>query len=177
MTISQETIDLMKVHYTNGCSVSQIFIHLGKKVTKITIRNWIKRFKNHQFFPIKNSGRPRTIRTYTNIIKVKNLLKLKHSARLISKKLKLNRESVRRIIKQDLKLKPYRFIRCSKLTEAQKIKRKKFAIWWKKSYKKKFNRQPILFSDEKIFSIDGGMNKKNRVIYSDSRDTATKKGF
>ena len=39
-----------------------------------------------------------------------------------------------------------------------------------------FHRRPIFFSDEKIFTIEGGKSRKNTVVYSDCRENANKKG-
>lgn len=56
------------------------------------------------------------------------------------------------------------------------IGRKKFAIWWRKNHKKLFGKYPIMFSDEKIFSINGGINSQNCRVYSYSREQANEKG-
>lgn len=39
-----------------------------------------------------------------------------------------------------------------------------------------FKNLPILFSGEKIFTVDGGLNKQNQRIYAISREEADKKG-
>ena len=68
--------------------------------------------------------------------------------------------SVRRILKVDLGLKPYKTIIEPSLSDDQKIKRKKFANWVRNNFRKE-ETMTILFSDEKIFDIDGIYNSQN----------------
>ena len=100
---------------------------------------------------------------------------MKNTARLISRITKINRETIRRIIKKDLQLNPYRYVNTTVLTEKEKQKRKLFAQFWRKLHKKKFFRMPVYFSDENFFTMEEGHNRKNRVVYSDSNENAIKK--
>jgi len=43
-------------------------------------------------------------------------------------------------------------------------------------HKKLFGNLPIMFSDEKIFVVDGGLNKQNDKVYAISRDEANLRG-
>ena len=61
------------------------------------------------------------------------------------------------------------------ITTAQHTARLNFARWWRKEAKF-FKSKPIMFSDEKIFTVDGGLNRQNNRIYSCSREEADKNG-
>ena len=62
--------------------------------------------------------------------------------------------SVRRIMKNDLGLRPYKKVIEPLLSNDQKIKRKKFANGVRTNFRKE-DTMRILFSDEKLFDIDG----------------------
>jgi hypothetical protein len=60
-------------------------------------------------------------------------------------------------------------------TEEHKEKRKKFANWMRTNFRKQEIRN-ILFSDEKLFDIDGVYNTQNDRIWAVNRDEANQKG-
>lgn len=74
---------------------------------------------------------------------------------------------------------------CPAMTLNQVIKRNKFCIWWRKTghnyYIVKIGKNrfhlPFMFSDEKLFVVDGGINKQNQRIYAFSREEADEIGF
>ena len=110
-------------------------------------------------------GRLRTIRTKNMIQKVKTRLKRKKrvSSRKLAQEFDISRTSVRRILRTDLGLRPYKKRIVPLMTVAQKLKRKKFANWVRTNFKKE-NTLKILFSDEKLFDIDGMYNAQNDRI-------------
>ena len=55
-------------------------------------------------------------------------------------------------------------------------KRLRFAQYWRKSVYGEFKNLKIMFSDEKIFTVDCGLNKQNQRVYAISREDADKKG-
>lgn len=55
-------------------------------------------------------------------------------------------------------------------------KRFTFGQFWRKNKKMKFKNLPFMFSDEKIFTVDGGLNKQNQRVYAHTREEADKKG-
>ena len=63
-------------------------------------------------------------------------------------------------MKNDLELRPYKKVIEPLLSNDQKIKRKKFANWVRKNFRKE-DIMRILFSDEKFFDIDGVYNYQN----------------
>ena len=110
----------------------------------------------------KSSGRLRTVRTKEAIQKVKNRLKRKESvsARKLALELEMSERSMRRILRDDLGLKPYKKIVQPQLTDVQKAKRVQFANWIRRHFRKEATMR-ILFSDEKMFDIDGIYNAQN----------------
>ena len=61
------------------------------------------------------------------------------------------------------------------MTDAEKLKRKKFANWVETNFKKEGTLK-ILFSDEKIFDIDGVCNAHNNRMWAVDRNEADEKG-
>jgi hypothetical protein len=107
-------------------------------------------------------GCSRIIRTPSVIQKVKNRMKgiKRMSVRKLSSELDIFQTSIRRILKNDLGYHPYKKIIESLLTDAQKIERKKFANWVRTNFRKE-QTMKILFSEEKLFDIDGVYNSQN----------------
>lgn len=122
-------------------------------------------------------GRSRTVRTKGNIQKVKNRLRRKNgvSARKLSIELDISDRSVRRILKDNLGLRPYKKIIEPALSDDQKIKRKQFVNWVRTHFRKEETLK-ILFSDEKFFDIDGVYKSQNDRVWGVDRADADKKG-
>ena len=60
------------------------------------------------------------------------------------------------------------------MTDTEKLKRKEFANWVRTNFKKEGTLK-VLFSDEKIFDIDGVCNAQNNHMWAVDRDEADKK--
>lgn len=122
-------------------------------------------------------GRPRTARTTGNIQKVKTRLKRKKrvSSRKLAKEIGISRRTVQRILRSDLGCRPYKKIVEPMLTEEHKVKRKRFFNWIRNNFAKEDTRK-ILFSDEKMFDIDGVYNSQNDRIWAVDRKEADKNG-
>ena len=121
-------------------------------------------------------GGPRFAKTKGNIQKIKHRLRRKKrvSARKLSMELDISEKSVRRIMKKDLGLRPYKKVIEPLLSNDQKIKRKKFANWLQTNFRKE-DTMRILFSDEKFFDIDGVYNSQNDRVWAVDRADADKK--
>ena len=96
------------------------------------------------------------------------------SVRKLAGELDISNGSVVRIFKQDL---GYRS--CKKrveptLTDFDKSKRMKFANWLRHNFQKKYTLR-ILFSDEKMFDLDGMYNAQNDRIWPGNREEADKR--
>ena len=121
-------------------------------------------------------GRPRTARTEAAIKKTKQKLnKSKVSTRKLALELDVSRTSAHRILRDDLGCRPYKYIIEPALTDEHKEKRKKFANWIRTNFRKQETLK-ILFSDEKMFDIDGVYNTQNDRIWAVIREEANEKG-
>ena len=95
------------------------------------------------------------------------------SYRKIARDLRISRSQT--ILKDDLKLKSYRIKVQPKISEDQKAKRLKFPNWIRTNFRKEDTLR-FLFSDEKVFDIDGVYNSQNERIWAPSRIEADAKG-
>ena len=123
----------------------------------------------------KPSGCHRTVRTKAAIQKIKR--KSKGGKRISCRKLALEMDmsfsSAYRILRKDLKMKPYKITVEPLLKNERKAQWKKFANWTrKKSWKEDTMR--ILFSDEKMFDFDGIRNNQNNRIWTVNREVEKK---
>lgn len=118
--------------YQKGEYPKKIYHDLNGGVGLRTIERWCQMIRRSGAINLsKPSGRPRLVRTKGNIRKVKNRLRRKRkvSAQRISMELDIPETSVRRILKNDLGLHPYKKIIEPLLSDDHKFKRKKFANW------------------------------------------------
>jgi hypothetical protein len=110
----------------------------------------------------KSTGQLRTVRTQGAIEKVKDPMKRKEpvSTRKLARELKILERSVCRILRDNLLLKPYKKTVKPFLTDTERAKRVKLANWIRKNYRKE-DTMRILFSNEKMYDIDGIYNSQN----------------
>lgn len=112
-------------------------------------------------------GRKRSVNTNDNrkIIKKRIKRNPKRSMRKIARELGINRESVRLIAKKELGLKPYKLQKVQLLTDdnkrvrlerCRKLKRRAAGQQWER----------ILFTDEKLFTVEEVHNHQNDRIWS-----------
>lgn len=119
----------------------------------------------------KGGGRPRTARTEDNIAEVDEVIVSQEdqpgthlSQRKISQNLGISLGSVHNIVRTDLKLKAFKRISSSRKTPNVKQKRKTRS----RKLLDKFSHNDvkrIVFTDEKDFSLEVPINKKNNVVY------------
>ena len=83
--------------------------------------------------------------------------------------------SAYRIARKDLKMKPYKKIVEPLLKDEHKTQRKKFANWVRKKFQKE-DTVRILFSDEKMFDLDGICNSQNDRIWAANSEEANRRG-
>ena len=72
-------------------------------------------------------------------------------------------------------MKPYKKPVELLLKDEHKAQRKKFANWARKKFRKK-DTMRILFSDEKMFDLDGIYNSENDRIWTVNREEANQRG-
>jgi transposase len=162
----------------NGDGPKKIFEDLNGAASLPTIKRWCKMLLETGAIQLIHSpGRPRTARSKKNINKIKARLKGKKpvTLRQLAQELDISHESVRQALKSDLRLKAYKKTTEPLLTNLQKIKRKKFCYWVHNNFKKEDTLR-ILFSDEKLFDLDGVYSSQNDRVWAASRTEADEKG-
>ena len=162
----------------NGQFPTQISRNLNGMVSTSTIERWSRMYRETGAIELSHPPGPsRTVRTTTAANKVKRWLnaKKKKSVRILARKLHVGRESVRKIIKLDLLCKPYKVCKQPKLTEGHKIRRVQFSNWIRNNFKKS-DTSRIVFSDEKLFSVDGVWNRQNERVWAVNREAANQVG-
>jgi hypothetical protein len=131
------------------------------------ITNIAKRFNiNSQLFKTIPTCRTKRVKTTTLIKGVKNLIieDKTLSIRKIAKFIPASHETVRSVLRKDLKMKPYKNIKTFKLLKLDKEKRLKFANW---VINKRINLQKwLICSDEAYFYLYGGHNVQNNRTWS-----------
>uniref|UniRef100_A0A914KM83 Transposase n=1 Tax=Meloidogyne incognita TaxID=6306 RepID=A0A914KM83_MELIC len=134
-------------------------------VPKSTVQDTIKKFCNHGTTKnLQKSGRPRSISTSKNIkmIKMRVHRNSRLSMRKVARDTGISATTVRRIAKNELGLKPYKLQKAQLLTEKTKkvrLERCKLLLQWHAC-------PDILFTDEKIFTIEAVHNHQNDRIWT-----------
>ncbi|CAM4965267.1 unnamed protein product [Rotaria socialis] len=175
---SKDIQKLVLSKYENGDGLTKIFRDLNGTLSLATIERWCKSIRDTGCINLsKPPGHPRTIRTNANIQKVKHRLERRRtvSSRKLSRELGISRMSVRRVLKNDLGLHAYKVQNEPMLTDEHKEKRIQFANWIRTNFRKE-DTMKILFSDEKMFDIDGVYNSQNDRIWAVNRSEADIKG-
>lgn len=158
--------------YRAGTPISKIIKQL--KVPKSTVYDAVRRYKelgNTKDRP--KSGRPRSCRTKSNIKAVRERVRRdpKRSMRKMARDLKMDPKSMRTIVKTDLKLSPLKLKKRQHLTVLQKRKRAERAGLLLNLLKSGTQKGEIVFSDEKMFTVEAKFNPQNdRVLARHSED-------
>jgi AraC-like DNA-binding protein len=175
---SKDVQEIVLSKYENGENPAKIFRDLNGAVSHITIKRWCKMISDTGSINLSTpTGRPRTVRSAAAIQKVKNRVKQKKpfSARKLARDFHMSDRSVRRILKDDLHIRPYKVVIEPRLTGVHKAKRLAFANWVRHTFGKEETLR-ILFSDEKLFDIDGIYNSQNDRVWAASRSEADNMG-
>ena len=119
------------------------------------------------------SGRPRSACTPAKIKALRERIQRnpKRSLRKTAKDMNIGHESVRTIVEQDLKMSPYKIRTRQLLTDLQKQKRKERAKILLNCLKGGTEKGEIVFSDEKLFSVEAKFNTQNdRILGKSPKD-------
>jgi biotin operon repressor len=143
---------IIRMH-EKGESKQKIAELLG--ISRHAVRDAIKRFE--ETGSNANRKREKTARSKKNILRAKTMIKRNpstkaNSTRKLAKKLGMSDFSARKILKDDLKMTPYKLQKRQKLNEEAKKKRRDRC----RALLRRFDRQShrrIIFSDEKLFDI------------------------
>ena len=133
------------------------------KVAKSTAYHLVKKFKDLG----TSKDRPRSERSLTKKIKtVQEMVRRnsKRSARQVAKEMNVSVTSMRRVIKNYLMLLPYKMWMRQNLKEKRLDRAKIFLRNWKAGTTKR----EIVFSDEKLFTIETSVKNQNDRVYLNS---------
>ena len=141
------------IAHNRGKKQAEIADFLG--ISQGAVSKTIKRFE--ETGSNVNRKREKTARSKKNIQRAKGMIKRNpntkaNSTRKLAKKLRVSQESARKILKDDLKLKPYKLQKRQKLNEEAKKKLRERCRALLRRFDKHSHRR-IIFSDEKLFDI------------------------
>ena len=174
---------LVKWYYQNNDSVVKVQRtykkHFGVKraPTRTTIKRVIEKFEKEG--SIKESGHtgaPKSVRNTENIQRLREKLSEnpRKSVRRLSQELDINRESVRRILKDDLKAFPFKIQMVQKQMPANKMQRLQFVNNMAQLIEDDAELLAnIHFSDEAHFHLSGYVNKQNCRFWGTEQPFAT----
>lgn len=140
----------------------------GTVPSRNTLLRWVSGFRTTgNITKKKPPGLVRTSRTPENIARVRAALTRSpsRSARKHAQELNMNRESVRRILRKDLKFHPYKIQVVQELKVTDYNKRVNFASRMQRLLDNEPN-MILLMSDEAHFHLNGSVNKQNFRYWS-----------
>lgn len=147
------------------------FTKYRQEVSLNTINKWIIKWKDRGTIRNQNkghSGRQRTARSEENIARIgARITESSQSLRKLAAETGLKRESVRRILKNDLKLKSYKLHMSQQLIINDQTRRLEFCLAIKNMVERnQLNIKSIIFSDESHIHLNKFMNKQNFRMWS-----------
>ena len=140
------------------------------QMSERTVQKIIKRYRDTGSVDDKpRSGRPKSACSSKNIKNIKDKIRRNpnRSMRQMAKEHKISKGSVRNIVKNNLKLHPYRIQKAQKPTEQANSSRvaKSKALITRLSNGALLN---TLWTDEKLFTVEQAFNKQNNRILASS---------
>jgi transposase len=175
---SKDLQNIVLSKYRNGETATKIFQDLNGGLSRRTVFVWCKMIRETGTITLARPlGCPRIVRTKNLIQKVKSRLKRKKpvSIRKLANELDISTGSVYNILRDDLGYRAYKRRVQPLLTDAQKMKRKKFANWVRTNFKKEQTLK-FVFSDEKMFDVNGMYNRQNQRVWAVDRREADENG-
>ena len=155
-------------------NVKQVNIAKQLGTSRSYVSKVLKRHKQKRNGALRvKRGRPVSVTTKYNIKRVKQMITRNPmlSTRQIGKRLNISKETSRKILKSELKVKPYKMVHRQLLSNVNKQKRLERCLFFKKRFKLEQNRS-ILFTDEKLFTVSQVSNRQNtRVWTKDKNDS------
>lgn len=147
------------------------------EISLMFVHRTIKRYaETSSVEDLPRSGRPRSVRTpaLVKAVKARILRNPVRKQKLMAFQMKLSRETLKRVINQDLGLHAYKKKTGHLLNARLKKIRKERSQMLVRRYANNEHRS-ILFSDEKIFTIEEHFNKQNDRVYAHSSAEASEK--
>lgn len=137
------------------------------------IHRTIKRYKETNSVEKRyGGGRRRSVTTPENIKKLAECLRRnpRRSARKLARDIGISNASLRRILKRDLQVKAYKIQKVHGLSEKQRqVRLERSAALLERYARGEFPN--LIFSDEKIFTIEQSVNKQNDRVYLTNRSS------
>ena len=144
------------------------------KAPRSTVYHTVSRFKELQSTDDRpRSGRPRSSRTpkVINAVKARIRRNPKRSMRAMARDMNVSEKTIRNIVKIDLKMSSFKMQTRQYLTDLQKEKRLARAKILLNKLKAGTDTDEIIFSDEKLFTVESIFNRQNdRVLAKSSAD-------
>lgn len=172
----KERAEIVQLYIQNNFSIVQTQREYRKikKVktapTDVTIRRFYAKFIDHgNLNDASHASRMRTSRSDENIALVQASVDATPttSTKRRSKELNIPETTLRRIIRIDLKLFPYKIQMAHKLNPADYVRRVNYGKWAVEMARNQSDFwQKIIMSDEAHFSLSGGVNKQNCRFYA-----------
>ena len=161
-------------HHLSGCTPTQILKKLkGEKVNRMLVYRTIKRYNATKGIADRaRSGRPSTVRSIRlrKVVRGRVARNPKRSIRKMAKEIGVNRESLGKVVREDLGLKSLKRKTVHHLTPVLRKKR----VGRCKGLLQRLapdDVTKILFSDEKVFTVEESTNRQNdRIISPTSKD-------
>lgn len=159
-----QIVGLKTAGATNNAIVKQL------KVCRKTVYNVWKQFQDTGTSSSKPiPGRKRSIRTKSVVsaVKKKMIRNPQRSVRRIAKEAGISRSSMQRIVKEDLELRPYKKQSRQLISEPSKKKRLDRGNLILQEMKRAAGKV-LIWSDEKMFTVEAVTNKQNDRVYAHS---------
>jgi len=142
-------------------------LHVGERLIFRTIKRYKETGSTKKRY---GGGTPRTATSQKNVKKIRECLRRnpRRSAHKMARNMDISRTSVRRILKHRLGVKAYKIRKVHALSE----KHRKVRVERSKALLERHARgmlPNVIFSDEKIFTIDQSVNKQNDRVYLEGR--------
>eukprot|EP00298_Acanthocystis_sp_HF-20_P028672 c7473_g1_i1.p1 GENE.c7473_g1_i1~~c7473_g1_i1.p1 ORF type:complete len:354 (+),score=38.39 c7473_g1_i1:160-1221(+) len=148
------------------------------KISLRTVQRYTKRFSENGGIKDKQrSGRPRSVRTKKFLKALRESFRRnpQRSQKKLSQKYKCSPSTIQNAIKQDLEFRPFKKKKVPFVTTKARLKRMERSKDLSKRHDFNDNIDKVLFSDEKLFTIEEKHNPQNVRVYgatfSDIPDT------
>lgn len=176
LTLEQRSF-LIRTFYSSGSKAVTLRLFATefperKVPTRVSLAKLVVKFSREHRIENLNPGRsgPKTtVRTQAKIAEVRRMVVgKKTSTRKVASACDISQTTARRIIRKDIKVKPYKLIRVQALSPADKQKRVRDSNVYLNLLRN--IRLPYLFfSDECTFYADGTVNRNNCIAYDFQR--------
>ncbi|TLL55228.1 helix-turn-helix domain-containing protein, partial [Acinetobacter baumannii] len=167
-TLKEDRVAVIALHRCGYAPIQIFNILKNLNITKRFVYRTIKRYNEDSSVDDRSrSGRPRSVRTPAVIKAVKARIQRnpKRKQKLLALQMGLSRTTVKRVLNEDLGLRAYRRKTGHRLNaRLMDLRLKRCRALLKRYAGKKY--REILFSDEKIFTVEESYNKQNDKVYA-----------